>query len=79
MKLFLSSESIPRPEELVKLIGKPANKVKVAMINNAFDVYPEERKPEKYQRVSDEFKLIGFDAEAIIVDGGRRKLVEGSI
>lgn len=47
MKLYLSSYRIPRPDVLTDLVGKPAAKIRVAVIFNAHDGYPEDQRAEK--------------------------------
>src|SRR3989338_10989729 len=46
MKLFLSSLAVPKSQtvEFLSLVGKPASEIRLALIENAADVYPEERK-----------------------------------
>lgn len=41
MKLYLSSKSIPSPDELAALIGKPLDAISVALIPNSKDFFAE--------------------------------------
>lgn len=41
MKLYLSSKSIPSPDDLAALIGKPLNAISVALIPNSKDFFAE--------------------------------------
>lgn len=41
MKLYLSSKSIPSPDDLVALIGKPIDTISVALIPNSKDFFAE--------------------------------------
>jgi dipeptidase E len=61
MKLFLSSEGVPRPDLLRDLLGVGNEKVRVALINNAQDPYPEEKSKERGNALADLFNTFGFE------------------
>jgi dipeptidase E len=62
MKLFLSSEGVPRPDLLRKLLEvSKAETVKVALINNAQDPYPEALAEEREDAVRERFISLGFE------------------
>lgn len=61
MKLFLSSEGVPRPDLLRGLLGAGNEKVRVALINNAQDPYPEEKSKERGIAFADLFSTLGFE------------------
>jgi dipeptidase E len=61
MKLFLSSEGVPRPDLLKGLLGVGDERVRVALINNAQDPYPEEKSKERGVALADLFSTLGFE------------------
>lgn len=61
MKLFLASEGVPRPDLLRELLGLSSEKVKVALINNAQDTYPEDIARVREASVIELFVSLGFD------------------
>lgn len=65
MKLFLSSEGVPRPDLLRKLMGIGDESVRVALINNAQDPYPEERSKERGIALAALFQNLGFESVSI--------------
>lgn len=71
MKLLLSSFG-PSPTHdaaLAELIGRPTADMRVAYIENAHDVYDDQRERDGYtvQRLT--------DAQALVIDGEERHLV----
>lgn len=65
MKLYLSSYRIPTPNELVKLIGKPMSRIKVALVTNAKDYYIERAKKFKVEQAADYLKQFGMQVTPI--------------
>ena len=61
MKLFLSSEGVPRPDLLRELLGVANENAKVALINNAQDPYPENIATERAVALSELFTSLGFE------------------
>jgi dipeptidase E len=61
MKLFLSSEGVPRPDLLRELLGIGNEKARVALINNAQDPYPEDKATERGAALSTLFENLGFE------------------
>ena len=61
MKLFLSSEGVPRPDLLRGLLGIVDEKARVALINNAQDPYPEEKSKERGIALAELFKNLAFE------------------
>lgn len=51
MKLYLSSYRIPLPQELCKLVGKPAGEIKLAILPNAKDYYAPRAKNYKLNEI----------------------------
>lgn len=76
MKLFLSSEGVPRPDLLRELMGIGDEKVKVALINNAQDPYPEERARERGIALTKLFSSLGFEPVEIDLREYERKTEE---
>lgn len=66
MKLFLSSEGVPYPELLRELLGAGEERVRVALINNAQDPYPEEKREERQSALVELFESLNF--EPLIID-----------
>ena len=62
MKLFLSSEGVPRPDLLRGLLGIADEKARVALINNAQDPYPEEKSKERGIALTELFNNLGFES-----------------
>ena len=60
MKLFLSSEGVPRPDLLRELLGVNAGDIRVALINNAQDPYEEDVAKERETALSLLFCSLGF-------------------
>jgi dipeptidase E len=60
MKLFLSSGGVPRPDLLKELLGITNEKVRVALINNAQDLNPENIAAERSTALSELFVSLGF-------------------
>lgn len=60
MKLFLSSEGIPRSDLLKKLLPVSSDVPKVAVINNAQDTYPETIAKEREEALTVKFQSLGF-------------------
>lgn len=61
MKLFLSSEGVPRPDLLRELMEVGNERVRVALINNAQDPYPEEKSRQRAGALSELFNSLGFE------------------
>jgi dipeptidase E len=61
MKLFLSSEGVPRPDLLKQLLGSTNEKPRVALINNAQDLSPTERRLERKIALSELFSSLGYE------------------
>lgn len=77
MKLFLSSEGVPRPDLLRGLLGVGDERARVALINNAQDPYPEEKSRERGKALADIFNTFGFEPVDIDLreyDGKRDEL-----
>ena len=62
MKLFLSSTRIPNNEEIVELFGGKYS-LSVAIIPNAFDVYPKDRQNKERAKTMKEFEDSGFSVK----------------
>ena len=62
IKLFLSSEGVPRPDLLKKLLDTPNSEVKVALINNAQDPYPPSLSEQRENSLVDTFDSLGFQS-----------------
>lgn len=81
MKLFLSSVRLPNSEEMVELFGDKSS-LSVAIIPNAFDVYPKERQHKENSITKKKFEDAGFSVHvADIVEGNQDstlKHIEGS-
>lgn len=60
MKLYLSSEGVPRPDLLKELLGISSETPKVALINNAQDPYPENIAKEREEALTALFQFFGF-------------------
>ena len=60
MKLFLSSQGIPRPDLLKKLLPESGSAPKVAIINNAQDTYPEIIAKEREETLTIKFQSLEF-------------------
>ena len=60
MKLYLSSEGVPRPDLLKELLGISSATPKVALINNAQDPYPENIARERGKALTMLFQSLGF-------------------
>ncbi len=60
MKLYLSSYRIPTPDALAKLLGKPLDTVKVALVTNAKDYYIERAKRFKVAEVVQYLDQLGM-------------------
>lgn len=65
MKLYLSSYRIPTPNELVRLIGKPMSRIKVALVTNAKDYYIERAKKFKVEQAADYLRQFGMQVTPI--------------
>jgi len=65
MKLYLSSYRIPALNDLLELVGKPANDTKVALIPNAKDYYAERARYVKIRDVTEFFTGLGFHIAVI--------------
>jgi len=65
MKLFLSSEGVPKPELLRELMGIGEKRVHVALINNAQDTYPEEKSRERGENLADLFSDLNFEPVSV--------------
>lgn len=65
MKLYLSSYRVPTPKDLIRLFGKPANEIKVALIPNAKDYYAKRARDYKNNQIVDYFKNIGLRVEIV--------------
>jgi dipeptidase E len=79
MKLFLSSEGVPRPDLLKELLGIKDESVRVALINNAQDPYPEEIATQRGVDLSELFVSLGFEPVSIDLreyEGKTEELVE---
>jgi len=63
MKLYLSSIGVPNKQALLKLVSK--DKPSVAIIPNAWDVYPEGRRKEEMVKCRKTFIDIGFDVKRV--------------
>lgn len=61
MKLFLSSEGVPRPDLLKGLLTPTNQRPRVALINNAQDPYPEEKSKERESSLTNLFSSLGFE------------------
>jgi dipeptidase E len=61
MKLFLSSEGVPRTDLLRELMGVGEERVRVALINNAQDPYPAEKSKQRGEALSELFNSLGFE------------------
>jgi dipeptidase E len=61
MRLFLSSEGVPRPDLLRELMGVGEDRARVALINNAQDPYPEEKSRQRGATLSELFNSLGFE------------------
>ena len=61
MKLFLSSEGVPRPDLLRELLTTSQDKPRVALINNAQDPYPKDLAEERSIALFELFKTLDFD------------------
>ena len=60
MKLFLSSEGVPRSDLLRELLGVSDEKVKVALISNAQDPYPEDLAKNRKVKLTELFNSLDF-------------------
>lgn len=79
MKLFLSSEGVPRPDVLKELFGSSLDTVKVALINNAQDSYPSLTAKEREFKLEESFHSLGFQAVPVDLrayEGKTRELAE---
>ena len=65
MKLYLSSDDIPTPNDLAQLIGKPLDEVSVAIIPNAQDYYSERARTYKNKVCTDTMESLGLKAETV--------------
>lgn len=59
MKLYLTSVGIPKPDELLNLFTDK-HSLSVAIIANAWDVYPAERREQEIEKTKQNLKSIGF-------------------
>ena len=65
MKLCLTSYRIPQPEHLLKLIDKPANETKLAVIPNAKDYYADRARAVKIKESQDYLSALGFNPQTV--------------
>ncbi len=65
MKLYLSSYKVPTPVDLIELIGKPANQIKVALVLNAKDYYAPRAWNFKSRELVTYFGGLGLKADPI--------------
>ena len=65
MKLFLSSFRIPNLEEFVRFVGKPASKIKFALILNSKDSRTLEYRNDKREELFSYFGNFGFEVSEI--------------
>ena len=65
MKLYLSSIEVPTPNELAKLLGKPLDGTRVAVIPNAQDYYSERVRKYKNQDFASTLNKLGLSVETI--------------
>lgn len=65
MKLYLSSYRVPTPKDLIDLVGKPAEQIKVALIPNAKDYYAKRARDFKNNELVEYFKNLGLHAEVV--------------
>lgn len=65
MKLYLTSYRIPAAGELLKLVGKPANEIKVAFIPNAQDFYAKRARNVKTRETIEYLEGLGLKAELL--------------
>lgn len=65
MKLYLSSYRIPTPDDLAQLLGKPLDKVSVALIPNAKDYYIERARAFKVNDLVTYMQQLGLNVEVV--------------
>src|SRR4051812_3073619 len=65
MKLYLSSYRIPDLKVLTDLVGKPAAKIRVALIPNAKDYYASRAKRVKTRQMEDYLRGLGFTVHVV--------------
>lgn len=78
MKLYLSSLSIPEPKAYLELYGKRQN-IHVAIVTNAWGVYPHEKSKPYIDNIVNLFMKIGVHAEHLDLleyQGEQNKLAE---
>lgn len=66
MKLYFSSYRIPKPEDLLALIEKPAEKIAAGIITNAKDLKPEEERVQKLEDVKNYLTNLGISRSVFI-------------
>lgn len=76
MKLYLSSEGVPRPDLLKELLEKSSTIPKVALINNAQDPYPVSVASERGIKLAELFHSLGFQTLDIDLREYRGKINE---
>lgn len=64
MKLFLSSIRLPNSQERAALFGNK-NNLKVLIVPNAYDTYPEDRQKAELARIISEFKELGYNTSVL--------------
>lgn len=64
MRLYLSSLGVPNRRELLSLIPEHGEKT-VAIIPNAWDVFPEEQQTSEVKKLHDLFEGVGFETSLI--------------
>lgn len=62
-KLYLSSVGIPNKQELLSLLS--GQELTVAIIPNAWDVYPEDRRKPEIESIKSRFEELGFAATLV--------------
>lgn len=65
MKLYLSSYRVPVPEDLERLVGKPLNRTRLALIPNAKDYYAKRAWKFKVDAYVNYFESLGLIADAV--------------